>query len=155
MSTVTNNKPSTEGMPTSKPKPPLGPPHDAFATALIVISFAAVIYFLGDPKDELAWLSWSALILCLATLIGSFQYFIRAYGFASQGWNENTPMGITFFFPASLIFLSMLIAPALHTAFADESLFGLVLSCLALAVLIMAPFRMALGKAPSPESPST
>ncbi|WP_300343691.1 hypothetical protein [Nesterenkonia sp.] len=50
----------------------------------------------------------------------------------------------------AVFFVFHFITPALYAQYASQSLLGLVVSCLALATLIVGTLRWALGKAPQP-----
>ena len=134
-----------------QPKPPLGPPHDAWATIGLTVFFAAGMFFIGYGRTENDWIGWTGMIISFAALIATFQYFIRAYGFRSRGWSENIPTGayVAGFF--GFFFTAQMVAPAIYSQFAGESTLALVGSYLAVAALLIAPLRAALGHAPKPE----
>ncbi|TLP98491.1 hypothetical protein FEF26_04860 [Nesterenkonia salmonea] len=137
------------------PKPPLGPPHDAWATVGLAVFFASGLYFVGHSRAENDWIGWSGLILSFAALLTSLHYFVRAYGFRSKGWQENIPTGAYFALFFAFFSTISFVAPALYNQFAEESRLGLVLSLLSVSALTVATLRAALGHAPKPEISSS
>lgn len=136
------------------PKPPLGPPHDAYATLGLGVFFAGALFFIGYGRTVNDWIGWTGMILSLAAVIACFQYFIRAYGLRTRGWNENMPTGAYFAMFFAFMFTTQFVAPAIYVQYAGESTLGLIISYLGLSALVVAPFRMALGHAPKPEVPA-
>lgn len=138
----------SEAVQEPRPKPALGPPHDAYAAVSVALLFAASLFFSGRVRAESDWIGWVGVLGSLLFLIAAVHYFQRAYGFRSRGWGR-APMGsvMATYFAVMLTF--QFVGPAVYNQFADESVFGLALSCLAVAVLVVGPLRAALGRAHS------
>lgn len=136
------------------PQPPLGPPHDAYATVCLGVFFAAGLFFMGYGRTENGWIGWTGMIVSFAALIASVQYFIRAYGFSPRGSIYESMGGAKVLVFFAFFFTAGLVAPAIYTQYAGESTLALVLGFLAIAVLAVAPMRAALGQA-RPGSPRT
>lgn len=147
----------SEAVQEPEPKPPLGPPHDTWATIGLAVFFASGLFFTGYGRTENDWIGWTGMIASFAALVASVQYFIRAYGFRSRRGHWNIPVGTylaTFF---GFFFAGQFVAPALYVQYAGESALAMVVSFLAVSALAVAPMRAALGTAPKttqPPSPS-
>lgn len=146
-------QPLSEVVKGPQPKPPLGPPHDAWATIGLGVFFASGLLFTGYVRTEGDWIGWTGFALSFAALIAAGQYFIRAYGFNSRGWSENVPTGAYFAAFFAFFFVTQMVAPAVYSEYAGRSTMALIASFLALSAMAVAPLRMALGRA-APEPPS-
>lgn len=93
------------------------------------------------------------MALSFGGLLAALHYAHRAYGSDSQSWSR-VPLGARISLVAAYILVIQIVGPALYAQYAEESLMVLVLGCLAVATLAIAPFRAALGKAPTPERAS-
>lgn len=125
-------------------KPALGRPHDLFAAVLLVVFFAASMFFVGHDDFDANWLG---MLVSLTGLVVSFQYLNRAYGFP-QRRTKGYPLGTGFAFVLGVMLSAQLIAPALYAEHSAQGLPALITSYLTFAVIVVAPVRMALGKAP-------
>lgn len=143
-------QPLSEAVQDRPPKPPLGPPHDAFATICLAACFAAGLFFSGYGRTENDWIGWTGLIVSLGATVLSLHYFIRAYGFRTKGWQEGIPTGAYFALFFGFFFTFSLVAPAIYSGYAGQSTIALVGSLVAVSALPVAGLRAALGKAPHP-----
>ncbi|WP_150461904.1 hypothetical protein [Nesterenkonia ebinurensis] len=154
MSAETENKQQrqllSEAAKEPPPKPPLGPPHDAWATVLLTLTAASFLFFAGYTRAEWNTVGWTGFILSAVASIGTVQYFIRAYGFKSRRWQEDVPTGGFFAFFIAFGATTMFITEAIYRQLVEESLFALVIGFLGLATMLVVPVRMALGHAPKP-----
>lgn len=146
-------RPLSEVVKGPQPKPPLGPPHDGYATFGLGVFSAVALFFIGYARTVDDWIGWTGMILSLAAVVACFYYFGRAYGFRNRGWNEDMPTGAYFAMFFGFMFAMQFVAPAIYVHYAGESTLGLVVSYLSLSALVIAPMRLALGKAPQPEIP--
>lgn len=143
---TTSRRSLSEAVQEPRPKPALGPPHDAYATVGFTLAVAAVLFFTGRASGEADVLGWSGMLVSFVVTIALMYYFQRAYGFASHGWG-NAPMGAVM----AAIFVVMLVLryvpAALYGQYFHESLLAYSVSCLAVAALPFAVLRAAVGKA--------
>ncbi len=133
----------------TRSKPPLGPPHDAYAAFWAAIALAIFLFFVGRLQVEGDWLGWTGFGVTVCGLYLAGYYFQRAYGFSNKGWHE-LPRGAIASLLMCAVFGIQFIPSALYAQYFSESIFGLSLIYLTLAVLIVAPIRVTLGKAQTP-----
>lgn len=129
-----------------QPKPALGPPHDTYAALFATVALASVLFFSGWTRVEPDWTGWVGFIGSFVVLISLVHYWQRAYGFASRGWG-SAPMGAVIAAIFGFMLVNQIVAPAVYSYYVDEGLFGVLVACLAIALLFVAPLRAALGKA--------
>lgn len=154
MSEHTSNGSCCRRLKEPAPKPPLGRPHDAYATVFLVVFFAAAMFFTAYNRAEASWMGWVGMSGSLAALGVSFQYFIRSYGYANRG-PIRIPLGAGFSAFVAFMFAGWIVAPALHAQLFGENLPALIVSYLVIAILTFAPMRIALGEAPDREDKAT
>ena len=151
---MTNSDPSHElpSGPARKapPKPPLGPPHDTYATLALSLAFAAALFFAGQFQGGEGRLTWVGMLASLAVAIAGVFYFLRAYGFASRG-RGHVPRGAMVAGVFGFMYVQQFVPAALYEEYFHESVLAYSLSCLAVAALPVAVLRGALGKASSPK----
>lgn len=139
----------SEAVQEPQPKPPLGAPHDAYATLCLTVVIMAVVFFTGRASGEDDALGWIGMITSFAVVIVATYYFQRAYGFSSRSW-ENSPMGAMVSTYFGIMLILRFVPAALYQQYFHESLLAYSLSCLTVAALPIAVLRAALGKAGSP-----
>lgn len=132
-------------------KPALGRSHDAYATFYVALAFAGLLFFLGWARVESDWMGWTGCVIAFFVLIAAVHYFMRAYGFSSQGIDE-LPRGAVASTFMCFLFAMQFIPGALYAQYFEESLFGYAVTCLTLAGIVVGPLRAALGKAPQTPS---
>ena len=90
------------------------------------------------------------MVVCMAAAVVFTHYFQRAYGFSSRGWG-TVPIGPRIAVMSGLIVVVLYVPEALYEQYFQESLFGYLMTCLALATLLGGILRAALAKASSPQ----
>lgn len=134
----------------ASPKPPLGPPHDTYATLALTLAFAASLFFAGRFQGGEGRLTWVGMLACLAVAVAAVFYFQRAYGFASRG-RGTVPRGSLVAGVFGFIYIQQFVPGALYQEYFHESVLVYSLTCLAVAALPVAVLRGTLGNASSPE----
>lgn len=130
------------------PKPPLGPPHDTYATLILTLGVAAAFFTSGVAQGST--LGWVGMLVSLTMAVAAVFYLQRAYGFASRGWGP-VPVGARSAGAFCFVLVYALVPSALYEQYFQDSLFAYTVTCLAVAALPIAILRGALGKASVPE----
>lgn len=135
-------------------KPPLGPPHDAYATAGSSLTFSAALFCAGRANVVGDPVGWIGMIVSFAAAIAFAYYFMRAYGLASRGWG-NVSFGSALASYFGFMFVLQFVPAALYEQYFHQSLLGYSVSCLAVAALPIAVLRASLGPARHPDAEPT
>lgn len=108
------------------------------------------MFFIGWSRTEPDWIGWTGFGISFALLTAAGIYFVRAYGFGPSSLYErssNFPVFAYLGVFCGAFGLTNFVVPAIHNHFTGEGAWGLLFTYFTIALLIVAPMRLALGQA--------